>query len=254
MSSSLFRSVLFGVFFVAGQILSGQAGVCGEVTGRCCSRCRASDQHCQLVECTVMVPTMVAETRIQTCVVMRKEEREETYTAFKRVPVQRQFTCKYCYLDTEIKDQAITEQDCHIVCNPVTSTSTVMVPEKQVRPVEQHQKGTADKAGCADEPRSCEVTVLRPEKCTTTCEERDVVFSTTKRDISYCVKVPKWKTEVCTEQTVYKLEPVEKKRTVQVCVPEVVKTPVEVMVCRMVPQTVACCVPCAKECGGECGK
>ncbi len=195
-----------------------------------------------------MVPMTVVEKRqIQTCVVNKKEIRKETYTEFVRVPVKRQFIKEECYLEDQIKTQPITEKHCRIVCKDVVSNYTVMVPHQETREItERKQICTECGPVWLDETRTCDVTVLKPETRTETYQEPDVVFETTKRDISYCVKEPKKRTQVCRDETVYEFQPVEKTRDVEVCVPEIVKKQVEVFVCRMVPQTILCCETCAK--------
>ena len=92
----------------------------------------------------------------------------------------------------------------------------------------------------------CKVTRLATEMRTTECTRPDVVFVTEKCDIDYCVKVPKKRKELCSEETVYKLVPELKKRKVTVCVPEYVKNPVDVQVCKMLPKTIWCCQECCR--------
>ena len=88
--------------------------------------------------------------------------------------------------------------------NPVERKVKVQVPETQWREV------PADKDCPNPTPQRCPVTVLREEERTVCLEEPALVWSTTKCQIDYCVKVPKTKKTVCTEDTVWKLEPVEK--------------------------------------------
>jgi hypothetical protein len=88
------------------------------------------------------------------------------------------------------------------------------------------------------------VTTLQEEWRSANCCKEDVVFETTKREIDYCVRVPKTHKQVCAEETEYKLVPVEKTRKVLVCVPEIVEVPEQVTVCRMVPQVKQCCPTC----------
>lgn len=209
----------------------------GEGLGGHCGKCGTACHPGHLVACTVWVPMQVTETRSKSCVVMEPQEREETYTVFRRVPEKRTFYREECYLEDEVKTITVTEKQCHLVMNPVERKVKVPVPEREVRVY----PGGPCNGGC---PQVCEVTVLREEEQTVTCEEPDVVFETTKRQMDYCVKVPKTKKTVCTEDTVWKLEPVEKTRKVTVCVPKIVQQPCEVTVCRMVPQTVLCCQKC----------
>jgi hypothetical protein len=134
--------------------------------------------------------------------------------------------------------------------NPVVRTYTVNVSEQEIREgTVTRESCTACGKVCTEEPCTCVVTVERPETRTVTCEVPDVVFETKKREINYCVKVPKKQVTTCAEETVYKLVPVEKTRTVCVCVPRVIKEPVEVTVQKMVPQTVLCCESCCSKHG-----
>jgi hypothetical protein len=102
------------------------------------------------------------------------------------------------------------------------------------------------------------------------CIRNDVVFEECKKTIDYCVKTPKFEKKTCGVETIYKLVPVEKTRTVTVCVPEIVKKPIDIKVQRKVAKTVCCCQECAcktkkkhpkekkhdwmKKCGGLCAK
>lgn len=222
-----------------------------------CQNCSPGDQpmHCCVCgDCckpqtavvkTVMVPTMVAETRIKYVMETKTEERELPYTVFKRVPVTRKYTQDRCYLADETRTKVITWKQCRQVKNPVVRTHTVQVPETEIR------TGTRTVCRCIDgqqvrceEPYTCEVTVMRPETRSSNCVQPDVVFETKSDVISYCVKTPKKHTVTCAEETIYKLVPVEKTRKVTVCVPVKVPKPVEVTVCRMVPKTVICCPKC----------
>ena len=134
----------------------------------------------------------------------RAPARQETYTEFRRVPEKRTFYREECYLEDEVKTQEITQQQCHLVMNPVERKVKVQVPETQWREM------PADKDCPNPTPQRCPVTVLREEERTVCLEEPALVWSTTKCQIDYCVKVPKTKKTVCTEDTVWKLEPVEK--------------------------------------------
>jgi hypothetical protein len=199
-----------------------------------------------MVECTVMVPMEVVETRMKTCIVKSQEEREETYTVFRCVPVKRTYYRKSCYLADDIKTKEIKEEKCRLVDNHVERKYKVQIPEKAVREVmEKKQVCTKRGLECVEVPCEREVTVLREETRTCHTTQPQLVIETSKRTIDYCVKVPKEHKEVCTEDTICTLQPVEKTRKVTVCVPKIVKKPVNVTVCRMVPQTVSCCPKCA---------
>jgi hypothetical protein len=96
-----------------------------------------------------------------------------------------------------------------------------------------------------EEPCSCQITRLKSDIRTQEYCIDDVVFETVKKDITYCVKTPKKHTEFCAEEITYKLEPVEKTCKVQVCVPEVVKKPVDCQVVKMIPKVFYCCEKCS---------
>jgi hypothetical protein len=212
-----------------------------------CDHCgSACDTH-RLVKKTIMVPCVVTETRLKTCVVKRSVEKEETYTVFRRVPVTRRFEKETCYLEDDIKTQMIEKKQCRQVENPVVRSYAVNVPVTEVHEsVRQREVCTECGKVCIEEPCTCKVTRMQREMRSTNYCEKDVVFETTKKEISYCVKTPKIHKEFCAEETVYVLEPVEKTRTVVVCVPEIIKKPIEVQVVKMLRKTVYCCEKCAK--------
>jgi hypothetical protein len=219
--------------------LAGHAGNCG----RCGSAC---DAH-RLVKKTVMVPCVITETRLETCVVKQEVEKEETYTVFKRVPVTRKFEKETCYLADEIKTQMIETKQCHQVENPVIRTFAVNVPVTEQQTT-MHKREICTECGkvCIEEPCTCQITRMKRDLQTTQYCEKDVVFEKTKKEISYCVKTPKMHKEFCAEETTYVLEPVEKTRTVTVCVPEIIQKPVDVQVIKKLPKTIYCCEKCAK--------
>ena len=76
------------------------------------------------------------------------------------------------------------------------------------------------------------------------CTRENVVFEECKKTIDYCVMTPKFHTIDCGEETTCELVPVTKTRKVQVCVPEAVKVPCDVVVTRMVAKTICCCDEC----------
>jgi hypothetical protein len=212
-----------------------------------CVRCGTSCARGQLIECTIMVPTTVVETRMQTCVVYTTEERTEEYTVFVRVPKERTYTKTYWYLDDAIETQEVVQERCQVVMNPVVREYNVQVPVRELRTI------TVPEGGCAQSGKpggevTCqqEVTVMRDEPRTCTTQEPQVVFETTKSWIDYCTKVPKAHEVECAKETVYELQPKTETRTVQVCVPKIEKRPVCVEVCKMLPQTIHCCAACAK--------
>jgi hypothetical protein len=211
-----------------------------------CQRCGAGCGKSNLCSRWISVPMYVTETRYHSHVVKEMVDREETYTVFRRVPVERQYFREEMYLEDEIKTKTITEKQCYSVNNPVERTVKLPVPEYQYREAPCGQDGCKDggpcQGGCS---QGCPVIVLGEQEIQQTCEQPDIAFSKSTREIDYCVKTPKVRKVPCTTETVYKLEPVEKTRTVSVCVPKLVKTPYEVTVLRMVPQLVTCCEACA---------
>lgn len=216
----------------------------------CCSHCGADG--CQLVECTVMVPTSVTETRVRNCIVKKQVEREETYTVFRRVDEKREFTKELCYLDDEVKSQEIEQKTCHIVTNPVIQTYRVKVPV-----CEEHTEMVATQR-CIDgqmvvveEPCTQQVVREREEVRTRTCERPQVVYETTKCTIDYCVKVPKKHEIPCMEETESKLVPETRTRKVTACVPTIERQPYDVQVTKMLPRTVLCCQQCATRLGAH---
>ena len=225
-------------------LLLGSTGI--TVDAQQCCQCGKHGTECHLVKKTIMVPTLVTETRIKTCVIEKEVEREETYTVFKQVPVKKQYKKECCYLADEVKTKTITQTKCHRVQNPVSRTVAVKVP------VEECYEGTCtqrvcDECGrevCVETPCMCKKTTLEKEFRSDCTSVEEVVFEKIKKDIDYCVKTPKKHTELCSEETTYKLEPVEKTRKVVVCVPELVKQPVEVKVTKMLPKTIYCCEKC----------
>lgn len=216
--------------------------------GGCCDVCGTQCSQYRLVARKVRVPVVVTETRLKSSIVEKMEERKETYTVFKRVPVTQKIMTEKCFLDTEIKTKTITKKKPIRVKNPVLRAYPVTVPYQEI------EHSTVQREGCSGCGKICDeqpctrcVIRERTEIRSDQCEREDVVIETTKRDISYCVKVPKMRKELCLEETIYKLVPVEKTRTVTVCVPEVVKTPVETKIRKMVTKTVYCCEKCNRK-------
>ena len=89
-----------------------------------------------------------------------------------------------------------------------------------------------------------EITTLRQEVESRNRCEPQIVFEEVEKEIFFCVKEPKSRTEECAEETIYELQPVTKTRMVEVCVPRVVRKPVEVKVKKMLPKTIYCCESC----------
>ena len=240
-----------GAMMMCWLVLNGPSAVGLEAGSGKQGTCHRCGKSCELVECTVMVRTNVLETRMKPQVVYVQEKREEEYTVFTLEQQEPQtFKKTYWYLKDEVKTQEITEERCQIVMNPVIREHKVQVPVRELHTFPPADGGCATSQKLGDEggeKGSCqrEVTVMRDEiqACTTT--EPQVVINTTKRTIDYCIKVPKPHTVECGTETKYKLVPKMEKREVWVCVPKIEHVPVNVEVCRMVPQTIHCCTGCA---------
>lgn len=215
---------------------------CGTTT---CPVCGRRVPCCDVRERTLMVPMKVVETRMKPCVVKTMKEREETYTTFKLVPEEREYKRKTCYLALEVKSQEITKKQCRTADVPVTLSDEVRQPVRELREgVRRREVCTKCGKVCVEEPCTCVVnrTVDVPRE-RTYCR-KEVVFEECKKTIDYCVKTPKFEEEVCAVEKSYRLEPVEKKRTVQVCVPEIVQKPTDYCVTRMVQKKVVSCSAC----------
>ena len=241
---SLTNAVAVLIALLLSPATTGEAG---SGSSRRCARCQQTCPCDQLVECTIMVPTTVVVTRMESHVVHTTEEREETYTVFVRTPVERTYSRKYWYLDDEIETQEITRTQCQVVMNPVVREYNVQVPAQELRTF------TVPSSDCAqsDKPggeKTCEreVTVLRDEPRACTDQQAQLVFQTNTSWIDYCKKVPKSYEVECGKETVYELQPKTETRKVVVFVPKIEKRPVHVEVCKMLPQTILCCTACAK--------
>jgi hypothetical protein len=227
-------------FSVAGPVASVVAG--GHQ--QCCPECGTTCGH--LVECVVMVPMTVTETRVKNVVVKKQVEREEEYTVFRQVAETRQFTKKFCYLDDEVKSKQITCERCQIVEIPTIQTFRVKVPvceeETHVVPTEQCIDG---QVVVVEEPCTKAVWREREEVREQECTRPQLVFDTKKCTIDYCVKTPKTHEVPCMEETYLKLVPETRTRTVTVCVPQIERVTYDVQVTKMFPKTVSCCPHCA---------
>jgi hypothetical protein len=211
----------------------------------CCEVCGCECCPCRIAEHTIMAPCCVTETHMRVKIVEAMKEREETYTVFKRVPKKRTYTKECCYLEKEVKSKEITITNCRRVDNPVTLVDTVAVPFTEVHEgVRQREICTKCGKVCIEEPCTCMVTRAENVPRVQECTREDVVFEDCKKTIDYCVLTPKFDKKECGEETIYVLEPVQKTRKVQVCVPEAVKVPVDVVVTRMVAQKLLCCDEC----------
>lgn len=215
------------------------------MAGEQCEQCGAPCREYDLTPCTVWVDAMVVETRMQTQIVHEKEQREETYTVFVKKPVKREYKREYCYLEDDVKTTTVVEKQCQVVPVPVTRLYQVKVPHKELREIPCDCPKCSEK-GAVPDTYLAEVIVETKEERMEECTEPRLAISTCKRDITYCVKVPKKKSEICATEHTFELVPVEKTRMVDVCVCRVVKTPCEVTVCKKVPQEVHCCDECAR--------
>ena len=250
----------------------------------CCVRCGLRCLPGKLVAKQVMVPITVTETRLKTCIEKVTKEFEVKCTVFRREPTTQTIKKKVCYLEDEVRTKVVDRKICARVKNPTVTTFDVDVPHQEVRfgppPADPCRCGDTGDGDCpcecattsqcqgsectataivtdgagsewdnlaAVDPMACPrtVCVTKREPRSTECEKEDVVFVTKSEVVSYCVKVPKYREEVCKEVTEYKLVPVVKTKKIVECVPEIVKRPIEVQVTKMVPKTIFCCQACA---------
>lgn len=252
---------------------------CNHSCPECCVQCGLKCVPGKLVAKTIMVPITVTETRLKTCIENVDKEFEVKCTVFKREPVTQTIKTKVCYLEDEVRNKVVETKCCARVKNPTVTTFDVEVPEVEERigpppsdPCQCGDCGTGDcpchcanpeanatcdcpaclgnpeGAGPAGDDPNCvrHVCVMRDQPKSVNCEKDAVVFITKSDVCSYCVKVPKYREEVCKEITEYKLVPVVKTKKVVRCVPEIKKRPIEVQVTKMVPKTIYCCEACSK--------
>jgi hypothetical protein len=197
-----------------------------------CNQCGGHCEHCKLVPCTIMVPAIVAETRMKTCIIKEHVEREEKYTAFQKVPVIRKTYKEHCHLEDDVVTKTITQKKCHLTECPVY--------HPEMRDI------TTTNCNGVCETNRCEVMVPTQQPATKTWCEVKVAIETITKDIDYCVKVPKKEKILCGEEKTCEIVPVEQTRMVTVCVPKLIKVPEVVYVRKMIPQTIYCCPSCAK--------
>ncbi len=217
-SSCLTVSLLF-----ISAVVQNTPGQSEELATAPCHSCGAPSQKGKLVECVVMVPTTVVERRMDTRCVEGKDIVKETYTVFKKVPVTKQVMKKECFLVDEVKTQTVEKMKCHVVEVPLD----IVYPAQDL-----HIKGGG-----------------KPENkgpVTENCTRNVVAIGKTKKDVTYCVKVPKYRETKCADIHTFELQPVEMTRDVHVCVPRIEKYPIDVTVCKMVPTKVECCSSCAR--------
>lgn len=209
------------------------------------ARCPCSGELvpcCDIKERTIMVPMVITETRMKQCVVWTTKEREESYTAFRLVPDKREYKRKSCHLATEVKTQDIIKKQCRSAQVPTTLSDTVCEPVKECRTGVRHREACVDGCKvCVEEPCTCAIDrAVEVPRVRDYCRT-EIVFEECKKTIDYCVKTPKFDEEVCAVEDTFRIEPVEKKRTVKVRVPEVVDKPCDFRVTRMVQKRIVCC-------------
>jgi hypothetical protein len=173
-----------------------------------------------------MVPTTVIERRMGTRCVQSKGIVMETYTAFEKVLVPKTVIKTECYLVDKVKTRIVENMVCYLVELPVE----IVHPVQNLR-----VKGTKG----SGEPEATEPVT---EHCTRTV----VAIGTIKREVEYCVKVPKFHSTKCADILTYELRPIQRQREIHVSVPRIETYPIEVEVCKMVPKKVACCSTCVR--------
>jgi hypothetical protein len=227
-------------FVIAVPMLRGSESGTGKT--HACAQCGRKVPSCQVVECTIMVPMTVIETRMKSHVVYVEKELTEKYTVLVRKKKEpRTYYKPYWCLEDKIEELEITEERCLVVMSPVTREQKVQVAVP-IGSDDVLHPGDSGKTACQRE-----LAVLQEEVQSCTTLEPKLVFDTTKRKIHYCTKVPR---EIeCGKETVYELVPELRERKVQAWVPELKKHPVTVEVCRMVPKTVLCCQACSPRTG-----
>ena len=231
--------VFVNMFLLPAMLLAGD---------NCCSSCGKQCESHTLVECTIMCPVKVIETRLKPCVTCVCEEREEKYLAFKVEPEERVIKKECCYLLDEVKSKEITEKDCQIVDINVAKVHNIKVPQyEMVEVVRQKEICTECGPMCVEETCLEERARMVDDICVEQACEKQLIMHETKKEIFYCVKTPKKQTLECTEETAYKLVPVQKTRKVMVDVPKIEYKPYEVVVTKNVPKKVICCQACANK-------
>ncbi len=234
------------VIFGSAGLFSAAKAIAGELLAGC-HHCGKKCTSYQLVEKTVMVPTVITEKRLRTHVVCNCEEKEEKYTCFVVKPETKPIKKDCCYLADEIKTKTISNTQGKIVNNELTRLKRIQVPQTEmVEKTIQREVCTECGPVCVEETCTCPKTTLVDDWTTEQGCAPQLIFETTTKDIFYCVKTPKKHTIDCGEETVMKLQPVEKTRKVMVNVPKIEKEVYEVEVTKMIPKKILCCVECSK--------
>ena len=231
------------VALLATLLTSWSLSYAGSPQKHACQRCGNPCDACELARCDVWVEQYVVEKRVRTRVVKVPKQREETYTVFRKVPVERKYERECCYLKRDVATQKVTKKECHLVDVPVERTKEV------TRYFCERREVMLDSPCSCCEPQVRDVLVPFKSQEKEICTERRLVFTETKKDISYCIRVPKKKKIPCATDKTYELVPVEKKRIVTVCVPEIVREEIEVAVCKRVPKSMICCNECRQHYG-----
>jgi hypothetical protein len=241
------RYVSLGAVLVLA--LAGQSAACDHCgrnnSALCCQVCEVDCCPCQLHEHTIMVPCRITETHMKVKIIEVTKEREETYTVFEKKPVKRKYTKECCYLEQEVKSKPITIESCRRVQLPLTLVDSVAIAVPELHEgVERREICTKCGKVCIECPCTCMINRAENVPRVQECTRENVVFEECKKTIDYCVVTPKFHTIDCGEESTCELVPVTKTRKVQVCVPEVVKVPCDVVVTRMVAKTICCCDEC----------
>ena len=119
-------AVTAGALALSTAVLEQAAQACGHCGVSWCT-------GCQLVERTVMVPTMVPETRVVCATEYRCEVRERPVTVCRCVPETRQVKQTYTVMVPQVQTR---EEKCMVavpVWEEVQQTYTVCVPQQEMR-------------------------------------------------------------------------------------------------------------------------
>ena len=203
---------------------------------RHCHDCGRGCASHQMVKKTIVKPMQVTELRVKSRVIRKHVEREEEYTAFKRVPKERKITEDCWYLDDEVRQQEVEKKSGILVNQDVNSDRNML------RPVRVDQYCTK----CNGQVCKCTKTYLDEFIKREKKDEPTVLFPSVKRLVDYCRKTPKKHEIEKATETVMTLQPVTLKRKVMVCVPEIVKETVEVQVWKDINYDVWVCDECKK--------
>lgn len=97
----------------------------------CCDPCPPAQP--EMVERTVMVPTMVTETRTVDCVEYHREDRERTVTVYRRVPETKEVTQTFTVMVPETRTKTVQYTVCKPVYETVDQQYTVCVAHQETR-------------------------------------------------------------------------------------------------------------------------